>query len=167
MDIGCDLSYEGLCRVLNKQQSQPFLSNHYWLPHIRDNRENFVQNGLLMPSILTSMNIQYVSTLLRDWYFQDDVVNNCSSSTELVETLCKNIQRARTEELMLHLAKAYDGYQFDLPAFLYFRVRIYRSDVLHFHDRDLAISSEKDFRKNANCAIAFHYKSFDTYQERG
>ena len=71
---------------------------------------------------------------------KDDVVNNCSSYTKLIQTLCKNIQCARTEELMLHLAKAYDCYQFDLPAFLDFHGRIYRSDVLHFHDRDLAIS---------------------------
>ena len=86
------------------------------------------------------MNIQYISTLLRESYFKDDVVNNCSSYTKLIQTLCKNIPCARSEELMLHLAKAYHCYQFDLPAFLDFHGQIYRSDVLHFHDRDLAIS---------------------------
>lgn len=168
MDIGRDLSFEGLCRVLNKLQSQPFKINSKWLTYIFDNREYFVQKGLLMPSILTSMNIQDVGTILREFYLRDNVVNTLCSYSELLQTLCKNIQRARTEELMLNLAKAYDGYQFDLPAFMDFRGRIYRSGILHFHDRDLArslivfaddssktIGSEKDFRNNANCSIAF------------
>lgn len=58
----------------------------------------------------------------------------------MVSTLCKCIQRARYEGLLLKLATAYDGYRFYLPAFLDFRGRIYRSGILHFHERDLARS---------------------------
>lgn len=41
---------------------------------------------------------------------------------------------------MLDIADAYQGYQFYVPAFIDFRGRIYRSGILHFHERDLARS---------------------------
>ncbi|KAH0439561.1 hypothetical protein IEQ34_025844 [Dendrobium chrysotoxum] len=52
----------------------------------------------------------------------------------------KNIQCSRYEDFIIKLAIAYDGYHFSLPAFLDFRGRIYRSGILHFHERDLARS---------------------------
>jgi DNA-directed RNA polymerase len=52
----------------------------------------------------------------------------------------QRIQRARYEKFIIRLASAYDGYTFDLPAFIDFRGRIYRTGILHFHERDLARS---------------------------
>lgn len=82
---------------------------------------------------------------------------------------------------------AYDGYQFSLPAFLDFRGRIYRSGILHFHERDLARSlivfaksndnddliNNENFRNLNNdklkhqfyASASFHYKAFDTTTE--
>ncbi|XP_073271479.1 probable DNA-directed RNA polymerase [Primulina huaijiensis] len=73
--------------------------------------------------------------------------------------------------LFSSLAKAYEGYQFYLPAFLDFRGRIYRCGVLHFHERYLARSlvlfaEEKskylDNKEISNiyAATGFLYKSF-------
>ena len=69
-----------------------------------------------------------------------------------------------------------DRYKFYLPAFLDFRGRIYRSGVLHFHERDLARSlivfSSQDSsdivdKRLSNvylkCGAAFHFKKFDGY----
>lgn len=52
----------------------------------------------------------------------------------------KRVQCARYEDFVITLASAYEGYSFYLPAFMDFRGRIYRSGVLHFHERDLARS---------------------------
>lgn len=85
--------------------------------------------------------------------------------------LSKDINQSRYERLIFNLAEAYDGYQFYLPAFLDFRGRIYRSGILHFHERDLARSlilfadCETSDNKEVTYqrfyeSMAFHYKSF-------
>lgn len=56
---------------------------------------------------------------------------------KLLSELFKRVQRARYEDFVITLASAYE---LDLPAFIDFRGRIYRSGVLHFHERDLARS---------------------------
>lgn len=67
----------------------------------------------------------------------------------------------------------------DLPAFLDFRGRIYRSGVMHFHERDLSRSQRLFYdsfspKNDANpyntrnflfSAAAFHYKKFISYDE--
>lgn len=80
------------------------------------------------------------------------------------------------------MASAYAGYTFYIPAFLDFRGRIYRSGILHFHERDLARSlilfDAKEFLKKNKFVLAphviqemlyyyraaggFHYNSFST-----
>lgn len=52
----------------------------------------------------------------------------------------KLVQQAQYEGFILNLARAYDGYEFYLPAFMDFRGRIYRAGILHFHERDLSKS---------------------------
>ena len=52
----------------------------------------------------------------------------------------KSVQQARYERFLLELAKAYDGYQLDFPAFIYFRGRIYQSGILHFPEKDIVKS---------------------------
>lgn len=68
-------------------------------------------------------------------------IHRLTDYSSLIQTFCTNIQRARYEQTLIEMASAYDGYTFDLPAFLDFRGRIYRSGILHFHERDLARSS--------------------------
>lgn len=169
--IGGDTNYKKLCLVMNKLQGQAFQINSFWLKYLEDNVDLFVESGLLMPRFLSSMNIKDVTNLLREFHMKDEVINKLCSFNELLHTLSKNIQRSRYENLIIKLAKAYDGYHFYLPAFLDFRGRIYRSGVLHFHERDLARSLIvfADFKsrgpsneKTIYEAAAFHYKSFDS-----
>ncbi|XP_061368161.1 probable DNA-directed RNA polymerase [Gastrolobium bilobum] len=94
-----------------------------------------------------------------------------------VESVCKDIQCSRYEDFIIKLALAYDGYHFDLPAFLDFRGRIYRSGVLHFHERDLARSLilfagtkpmesiSNDMKNPFFEAAAFHFKNFPTAEK--
>lgn len=58
MEIGCQKS---LCRVLNKLQGQPFQINSNLLTYIMENMDTLVSNGLLMPNMLTSIQINEVS----------------------------------------------------------------------------------------------------------
>lgn len=178
IDIG--ENSEKLCKVMNKLQGQPYEINSDWLNYIKMNEDMFVKNGYLMPTFLSSMNLNDVSNSLRELHMKDDVIKQLCSFSELLETLGKNIQRSRYEQLILKLAKAYDGYQFYLPAFLDFRGRIYRSGILHFHERDLArsmivfggMTSNKNAKENhvtfhwqILIAAAFHYKSFDSFYD--
>jgi DNA-directed RNA polymerase len=89
--------------------------------------------------------------------------------------LHNDVRRAQYEDMIFNLADAFEGFQIYLPAFLDFRGRIYRSGIIHFHERDLARSFLLFDLSNINgysgClsenniprlkeAIAFHYKSF-------
>lgn len=171
IDFGIDNNHEELCSVMNQLQRQPFVINSNWLKFLKNNEEFFVDNGYLMPRFLALMNLQEVSTLLRSCHMQDEVINKLFSFSYLLNTLCKNIQRSRYEGLIIKLANAYDGYKFYLPAFLDFRGRIYRSGVLHFHERDLARSmilfADSESSNNMQETVtrflqsmAFHYQSF-------
>lgn len=173
--LGGGNNYMNLCDVMNKLQRQAFKINSDWLQFIQEYENQLVEYGLLMPRFLASMNIKDVSILLREFYIKDEVINKLCSFSELLHTLCKNIQRSRYEKLIIKLATAYDGYNFYLPAFLDFRGRIYRSGVLHFHERDLARSlilfADCKPMENSNmypfyaAAAAFHYKSFLSVEE--
>ena len=172
IDFGIDNNnHEELCSVMNQLQCQPFIINSNWLKFIKNNEKLLVDNGFLMPRFLASMNPKVVSTILRSCHMQDEVINKLFSFSELLNTLCKNIQRSRYERLIIKLADAYNGYQFYLPAFLDFRGRIYRCGVLHFHERDLARSmilfaDSESSNDMQNCQIrflqsmGFHYRSF-------
>lgn len=172
IDIGREDNYKKLCLVMNKLQCQAFQINSDWLKYIQEHEKEFVDHGFLMPRFLSSMNIRDVSILLREFHMKDEVINKLCSFSELLHTLCKNIQRTRYEKLIINLAIAYDGYHFYLPAFLDFRGRIYRSGILHFHERDLARSlivfADDKSTGNINifmAAPAFHYKSFLSVEE--
>lgn len=175
---GSDNNYDKLCAVMNQLQSQPFEINSCWLKCLKENEEVLVENGYLMPRFLASMNLLEVSTLLRESHMKDEVIRKFFSYSYLLNTLSKNIQRSRYERLIINLANAYDGYKFYLPAFLDFRGRIYRSGVLHFHERDLARSmivfadsKSSDDDESSKVlyryleSIAFHYKSFVSDEE--
>nr|UYK51799.1 hypothetical protein [Paphiopedilum micranthum] len=125
-----------------------------------------------MPRFLSSININEVSILLRKFMKDEEILK--FRFNELLHTLCKNIQRARYEKLMIKLAIAYEGSNFYLPAFLDFRGRIYRCGILHFHERDLARSlivfsdnKSMDTKQTETMmsAAAFHYKSFVSVEE--
>lgn len=134
-----------------------------------------------MPAFLTSINIKDATNLLREFHIQNEGINQICSFNNLLQSLHKDIQRARYERLILNLAEAYSGYQFYLPAFLDFRGRIYRSGILHFHERDLSrsliifanscpnnenmITDNQTILESAIVASSFHYKSFHFLSE--
>jgi len=175
--IGTNDDYLKLCGVMNKLQSQPFEINSMWLKFLHDNYDVLVAEGYLMKRELASLKLKEVSDELRNFYMDDTEVHKICSYSDMVSTLWLCLQRARYEDMLLKLADAYNGYQFDLPAFLDFRGRIYRSGVLHFHERDLARSLilfstnnnsnninvlKKDEMKEFMLASSFLYKSFVT-----
>ena len=170
-------NYQDLCDVMNKLQRQAFQINSPFLKYLKDYEDKLVELGLLMPQFLAGINLKDVVTLLREFHMKDEVIKKCCSFSELIDSLSKDIQRARYEQFLFRLATAYEGYQFYLPAFLDFRGRIYRCGVLHFHERDLArsliifhdekskgnttsIKNDEKLMKGALVAAAYHYKSF-------
>lgn len=177
------LNVNKICSVMNKLQSQPFEINSEWLQYLMDNEEKLVDQGLLYPRFISYLSINDASSLLREYFLMDEkMIKNPFSFSRLFDILCKDIQRARYEEFLIKLANAYDGYKFYLPAFLDFRGRIYRSGVLHFHERDLARSliliGDSPDRSSSSplsqlitqriiIATAFHYKSFNSYTDAG
>lgn len=140
IDIGKGGDYKALCSVMNKLQHQSFQINSEFLQYVIENKNTLVSCGHFMPEFLSTMNIKEVSFLLREFYMKDGLINKKLSFSDLLTTLCKNIQRSRYEKFLIKLASALNGYDFYLPAFLDFRGRIYRCGILHFHERDLARS---------------------------
>ncbi|XP_020594099.1 uncharacterized protein LOC110034152 [Phalaenopsis equestris] len=163
-----------LCGVMNTLQGQAFKINSDWLKYILENENSFVEYGYLKPRFLVSLNLKKAYDLLREFHMKDKVINQFCSFSELLQTLNKNIQCSRYEDFIIKLAIAYDGYHFYLPAFLDFRGRIYRSGILHFHERDLARSLilfagteskdsiSEEMKIQIMVAAAFHYKKFIT-----
>lgn len=127
---------------MNKLQGQPFKINHPFLNFLIDNDDFLVKKGLLMPSFLLKININEVADRVRKFFVEGKSLyeRHKVSFGSVMQILSTNIQRARYERTIIEMASAFDGYQFDLPAFLDFRGRIYRCGILHFHERDLARS---------------------------
>lgn len=168
-----------LCAVLNKLQSQAFQINRQVLSFILEYRDALEEAGLLMNRYLAKVNLEDAAKLLRACHTEDRSVGKYS---KLLNDFAKRVQRARYEEFVLNLACAYDGYQFYLPAFMDFRGRIYRSGVLHFHERDLARSlilfandkaptvsstDESTIRRHLTFAAAFKFKKFQSLKQSG
>jgi len=164
-----------LCEVMNKLQSQKFQINRSLLDFIYDNNELLVENGMILPEFLSRVNNKDVSSLLRKYYLNDQVISKEYRFDDLLSSIYKIIQGCRYEQTMLRLSKALDGYDIYLPAYLDFRGRIYRSGILHFHERDLTRSlllfsdvkttDSNEKKQKAFEALAFHYKSFETLDE--
>lgn len=95
----------------------------------------------------------------------------------MVDSLEERIKRARYEQFLLKLASAYDGYTFDLPAFIDFIGRISRTGIMHFHERDLLRSRAGDSLAKQSfteveymheillASTGFHHHSFQSLEE--
>lgn len=176
-----EYNYNNLCKTMNTLQSQAFEINTEVLTFIKENNDRLVKSGLLMPSFLASVNIKEATDLLRKCFFQELSDSNKCTYNKLLNEFLKRVQRARYETFILNLASAYEGYRFYLPAFLDFRGRIYRSGVLHFHERDLARSlivfsgssnqneldsdQMQEVHKLLTSSAAFHYMKFTSYDD--
>ncbi|KAL3646619.1 DNA-directed 5'-3' RNA polymerase [Castilleja foliolosa] len=171
-----------LCDIMNKLQKQAFQINKSFLDELTSNMNFYVEYGYLMPYYLTHFNMSGDSSLLREIYSKNKEVQDICTYNQLLQVMYTNIQQARYERTILLLAKAYEGYVFYLPAFLDFRGRIYRSGILHFHERDLArsliqfaddnqysISNESETRRKLILSLiestSYHYRKFSTYKE--
>ena len=133
-------NYESLIGIMNILQSEPYTINSSLLTFIENNRDLLEELGLLMPRFLASLNQKEALDILRQSFDEDKSIKKITSYPSLVQILLKRIQRAHDEFIILTLCSSYDGYKFYLPAFIDFRGRIYRSGILHFHQRDLAKS---------------------------
>lgn len=167
-------NYLSLLNILNSLQSESFEINKDVLEFILNNRKRLVELELLMPRVLAYTNIKECYDLLRFSFFSNEKVKNSYSLNNLLKELSSRIQKAYYEETVLLLAEAYNGFEFYLPAFMDFRGRIYRTGILHYHERDLARSlivfsnrnKDKKISKSCNldeilaCAAAFKYKKF-------
>lgn len=110
-----------VCTVMNKLQVQPFKINCWWLYLLLERRDVFVENGLLAPPLLASINLKKAAPMLRELHMKNEKINKLVSYTDLLRNLSKLIQRANYERFILRLAEAYAGYSFYLPAFADFR----------------------------------------------
>lgn len=170
--------YKEMCSILNGLQKQGFQINKKVLEFIKKNRQTLEKVGLLMPGILTRVNLKEAFDLLRKSYYQNMAIKGACSLGALLNELAIRAQKARYEDLIIRLVSAYEDYVFYMPAFMDFRGRIYRSGILHFHERDLARSlivfannhqeeegSNQSAKDIVASAAAFKYKKFDLYDE--
>jgi len=171
-----DYKYKEMCSILNGLQKQGFQINKKVLEFIKKNHPTLEKVGLLMPRLLARVNLKEAFDLLRESYYLNKAIEGACSLDALLKELAIRAQKARYEDLIIRLVSAYEDYVFYLPAFMDFRGRIYRSGILHFHERDLARSllvfannhqegcnpSAKDIVASA---AAFKYKKFYLYDE--
>jgi len=173
-----DLNYKNMCSILNGLQKQGFQINKKLLEFIKKNRPTLEKEGLLMPGILSRVNLKEAFDFLRIYYYQNKAIQGAFSLDFLLKELAIRVQKARFEELVFKLASAYDNYVFYLPAFMDFRGRIYRSGLFHFHERDLARSlivfannhevdecNQSAMMDIVATSAAFKYQKFDLYDE--
>ena len=164
--------YKQLIMAMNFLQSQAFEINTDVLDFINKYFDKFVNYGLFMPKFLASLNVAKTTDLLRKSYIDDIDISKKYKYQDVLNEFLSRVQRARYEGFIFKIASAYVGYKFYLPAFLDFRGRIYRSGVLHFHERDLArslivFSNVKETSYDYNLlysAAGFHYKKYSSYQ---
>jgi len=157
------------------------------LDYIQSNYQHFVDAGLLMPNFLCNANMSIMIDSLRNLYNKNFAgIRSIRSYDEVLASLHIDVQRARHEYMTLNLASALEGFQLYIPAFLDFRGRIYRSGLLHYHERDLVRSlllfdKEVDDKSGpvmvdgkgvppAKIGIlapstAFHYNKFTSYKK--
>lgn len=107
IDISPDWgNFQRLCDVMNMLQGQAFQINSVWLKYIQDNYKFFVEHGLLKPRFIISLKISDVSKTLRDLYMADKEIQKNLSYSEIIQTVCKDIQCARYEDFIFKLAAA-------------------------------------------------------------
>ncbi|XP_019435869.1 PREDICTED: uncharacterized protein LOC109342314 [Lupinus angustifolius] len=168
--------YKELCIILNGLQNQGFQINKDVLEFIKKNRTTFEKEGLMMPRILAHVNLKEANDHLRISYFLNKPIKSTCSLSDLLKELAKQMQAARYDDLIIRLASAYEDFVFYLPAFMDFRGRIYRSGILHFHERDLSKSllifsnnpqeGSNMFTKDiVSSSAAFKYKKFYHYDD--
>ncbi|KAF5184765.1 hypothetical protein FRX31_025649 [Thalictrum thalictroides] len=168
--------YKEMCDILNGLQKQGFKINKNILEFIKNNRATLEKEGLLMPGILAHVNLKKAYDLTRKSFFLNKDIDNVYSLDVLLKELANRVQTARYEDLIIRLASAYEDFVFYLPAFMDFRGRIYRSGILHFHERDLAkslIVFANNHQEESNLSAkdivassaAFKYKKFYLYDD--
>jgi len=160
-----------LTSVLNKLQAIPFQINRLFLRKLREDWDQFLKYGHVLPKILDSINRREGLSRLHAHYMKDDDIQENFTFRELSKVLVKNITEANYQQYILQLAEAYQGYYMYFPCFMDFRGRNYRYGPFHFHERDLVrslivfgdpgdIQEGVDYAKLAHnhmVATAFHF----------
>ena len=175
---------EMLCGLVTVLQNVKFIIKSKHLRYVKENQDLLVQKGLLMHPFLTNVNPSNMYDILRKELQLPENKKAKFKYDTLVAILDKRIKRARYEQFLLELATVYEGFPLYFPAFLDFRGRIYRTGILHFHERDLARSLllfcgdqdldldstftpevKENMIRNLWWSGASHYKSFDRKQQ--
>jgi DNA-directed RNA polymerase len=173
--IMLDDDYQQLCDVMNTLQEEPFEINKHMLGVLKTHHQSLVNTGLLMPKALCNANMKKLGESLRNAYMNNDKgIRSIYTYSDVLSILHKDVQRALFEDRVLLISDALEGFQLYFPVFLDFRGRIYRSGLMHFHERDIVRSLILFSRKNDPIndgmlqrieeATAFYYKSFHNYR---
>ncbi|NP_063983.1 orf329 (mitochondrion) [Beta vulgaris subsp. vulgaris] len=132
---------EQLCKVMNTLENQPFIINEGYLNFLLTHNDYLVRTGFLMPAFLNHIDFKVAIDIIRDLRSKEsENFQKTYTLNSIVHILEYNIQRARYEQNVLEMAYAYRGFRIYLPAAIDFRGRIYRTGILHFHERDLSRS---------------------------
>lgn len=173
--INIEEKSDEICTIMNKLQNQPFKINKGHLEYIEKNHHDFVKWNFLMPKCLRVVDREEMIIQLRACYFKNENIRSVYKLENLIQILLKDIQKAQYETMLFALASAFDGFKLYLPAFLDFRGRIYRSGLLHYHERDLVrslllfdMTDHKydqipyDINIRFMSSIAFYYKKHES-----
>lgn len=128
------------CILLSEIKYVPYKVNKVMLDLIINHQDDLEKAGLLELSFLAKVNPASVWDEIMLLLSSDEFQNTNWTFGSISQLLDKRIQDARYEQLLIQIAKAYNDYKIDFPAFIDFRGCIYRSGILHFHERDLARS---------------------------
>lgn len=101
-----DNHIDDLCDVMNKLQGQAFQINSDLLKYILTHEDILVNEGLLVPRFLASMNIKDLYNILSEFHMMNKVIQKLYSFNELLHTLLHTIQRSRYEQFILKFASS-------------------------------------------------------------
>nr|WEB51530.1 hypothetical protein [Zea mays]WEB51543.1 hypothetical protein [Zea mays]WEB51690.1 hypothetical protein [Zea mays]WEB51703.1 hypothetical protein [Zea mays] len=106
-----DSETEVVLSSLNKLQSVQNKINAKFLSILRDHWDDLVNIGLVMPSILSSINRKEGEDRLRRLWLKNKKIMDYFSVQDLINIWEKNIQAAHYEQYLLQLADALVGYK--------------------------------------------------------
>nr|GEX52264.1 DNA-dependent RNA polymerase, mitochondrial [Tanacetum cinerariifolium] len=175
IQVICKVDLEELPLKINLPMKQAFKINEEYLKYVKDNYQLLVNYNMLQPKFLYRINTKDIAEVLKKAFLNDPDIRKSVSFSFILTLLLTNIEQARYEKFILNMAESFRGYDFYMPTFIDFRGRIYRSGILHFHERDLArsliIFSDPKYKKGDEIdkilvtASAFHFKSFKSIWE--
>lgn len=120
--------------MISALQSVGFRIDLTVLEFLEKNRSQLIKERLLSEPEYVGVNPdEFVSEYVRS--ISENMVG--LNYNGLLHEFQVELQKARNEEIVLSMAKAYSGYDLYFPAFQDFRGRIYRTGIFNLHEGDL------------------------------